>query len=629
MACELPDRRLAAIVIADVVGYTRLMERDEAGTHARLREIRARLIEPGIALNGGHTIRTAGDGMLIEFCSAAAALRCSIDVQRAMQVRNRSVPPDDRIEFRVGINLGDIIVDGDDIAGDGVNVASRLETLAEPGGICVSAAVREQVHGGMDVEFVDIGEQRVKNIARPIRTYRVGLSAASLRGRWPWHRLGTGSRWRKPVSMAIAFALGAIGLLSLNHQFSTATDLPGPPFMSVAILPFAPQHPLDQVSADRLTRSVTTALQRSVRPARVVSNGLAVKYAGNGSRDPRSAGADLNVRYLVEGDLSQSNGVAEVDVRLIDAANGIQVWSDRLSTMPAADEYDLEVVASLSDRLGTAIARAESTRIARLPKSTSEAIDRVLRAVALWHQDPSLKGTLAARALYEEALALDPRSAPALVGMGYTLYMQAVDDPDVNREKLISEMEDISRRAIRADPDDPMAWLLRGNVLSLQGRREEALQANAAAMRIDPYLCAALQDQAALYTTMGKPENALRLLEKARLVSSPGHSMQVTALYTCRAQLALGNYGDAIRSCEKAGALGLDWWYLHLLLSAAYAQSGDMSKAAAERERLLEQRPDMSLQRFKSLNASADPDYLRQTEAHLLAGLRKAGLTEN
>ncbi|MET0919549.1 MAG: adenylate/guanylate cyclase domain-containing protein, partial [Burkholderiales bacterium] len=597
MAFELSERRLAAIVIADVVGYTRLMERDETGTHARLREIRARVIEPSIAENGGHTVRTAGDGMLVQFSSAAAALRCSVDVQRAMQARNRSMPPGDRIDFRIGINLGDIIVDGDDIAGDGVNVASRLETIAEPGGICVSAAVREQVHGGIDVQFVDIGEQSVKNIARPIRTYRVGLSAASLRRCWPWLRLGPGSRWRQPAGVAMAFAIGAVGLVSLNRQFSTATDLAGPPFMSVAILPFAPQNPLDKPSADRLTRSVTTAMQRSVRPARVVSNGLAVNYTEDGPRDPRRAGTDLNVRYLVEGDLDTSKAVTEFDVRLIDAANGIQLWSDRLSVTPAAEEYDLELVARLSDHLGTAIARAESIRIARLPKSTSEAIDRVLRAVALWHQNPSLEGTLAARALYAEALGLDPHSAPALVGMGYTLHMQLVDDPNADREKLIGEMDDISRRAVRADPHDPMAWLLRGNALALQGRRDEALEANAAAMRIDPYLCAALQDQAGLYTAMGKPENALPLLEKARVVSSPGHSMQVTSLYTCRAQLALGNYGDAVRSCEKAGALGLDWWYLHLLLSAAYAQSGDIVKAEAAKARLLQQRPDMSLQR--------------------------------
>lgn len=189
-------------------------------------------------------------------------------------------------------------------------------------------------------------------------------------------------------------------------------------------------------------------------------------------------------------------------------------------------------------------------------------------------------------------------------------------------------MEDVSKRAIRADPDDPMAWLLRGNALSLQWRRDEALEANAVALRIDPYLCAALQDQAGLYTAMGKPQKALPLLEKAQAVNWRGDSMQVTSLYACRAHLALGNYGDAISTCERAGALGLDWWYLHLLLSAAYAQSGDISKAATEKARLMEQRPDMSLERFKSLKASNDPEYLQQTEEHLISGLRKAGVPE-
>jgi adenylate cyclase len=166
-------RRLVAIVVADVVGYTRLMEQDEAGTHARLREIRTQIVHPKIATHGGRIVKTAGDGMLLEFSSASSALRCAIDVQREMGTRNLDLASDTRIEFRIGINLGDIIVEGDDIAGDGVNVAARLETLAEPGGICVSSAVREQVHGDLDALFVDIGEQQVKNIARPIRVFRV------------------------------------------------------------------------------------------------------------------------------------------------------------------------------------------------------------------------------------------------------------------------------------------------------------------------------------------------------------------------------------------------------------------------------------------------------------------------
>jgi adenylate cyclase len=174
-------RRLAAIVIADVVGFSRHMERDDAGTLARLREIREQLINPKIAEYGGHVVKTAGDGMLLEFSSADAALRCAVDVQRAMKARNESQAPDERIEFRMGINLGDIIVDGDDIAGDGVNVAARLEALAEPGGICVSGSVRDQVHGNVDVGFDDIGEQQVKNIMRSIRVFAVSLDPQALR----------------------------------------------------------------------------------------------------------------------------------------------------------------------------------------------------------------------------------------------------------------------------------------------------------------------------------------------------------------------------------------------------------------------------------------------------------------
>src|ERR1700687_589982 len=187
-------RRLVAIVVADVVGYTRLMEHDEGGTHARMHEIRDQVVDPEIAALGGRIVKTAGDGMLVEFGSAAAALRFAIEVQRAISARNQPVAPDEQIQFRIGINLGDIIVDGNDIAGDGVNVAARLETLSEPGGICVSAAVRDQIHEDLSVEFTDIGEQHVKNIARPIRVYRVAPRTGAYQqpSRRRWQRLTRG-----------------------------------------------------------------------------------------------------------------------------------------------------------------------------------------------------------------------------------------------------------------------------------------------------------------------------------------------------------------------------------------------------------------------------------------------------
>jgi TolB-like protein len=407
------------------------MERDEAGTHARLREIRERLFQPAVTAHGGHTVKTAGDGLLLEFGSADAALRCSIEVQRSMNARNAAVLAEERIDFRFGINLGDIIVDGTDIAGDGVNVASRLETQAEPGGICVSAAVREQVHGGLDVRFVDAGKQRVKNIARPIRIYRVELAARGSPMRALSNRLERQIGWRRTVGMAACAALLFVGPAASNRWVKDS----GPPFMSVAVLPFKAGMDSDKVSADRLTQVLTTAIQHSIRPARVASSGLAAKYGSDLVHDPRRAGAELNVRYLVEGELQHAGDANAVNVRLVDATMGTQVWSGRLSSTPGTDD-DSDMIARLSSFLGDALGRTESNRIARLPKSSTEAVDRLLRANALWRQDPSLKGTLGARPLYEEALRLDPNFAPALVGLGYTLFMQWIDDPNADRQRL-------------------------------------------------------------------------------------------------------------------------------------------------------------------------------------------------
>jgi adenylate cyclase len=277
-------RKLAAIVIADVVGFSRHMERDDAGTLARLKAIREHLIDPKVAALGGHVVKTAGDGMLVEFGSADAALRCAIDVQRAMRTDNRSKAQDERIEFRIGINLGDIIVDGNDIAGDGVNVAARLEAMAEPGGICVSATVREQVHGGLDVGFNDIGLRQVKNIMRPIRVFAVDLdaSAAPGDGTVTSSRTGplasTGSR-QSPLTKHAAIALAASAVVltvagaSLLWWNSQSVALSSPPAMSVAVVPLrATIGDLAMAQrAESLTREVASMLSRANPAIRVVS----------------------------------------------------------------------------------------------------------------------------------------------------------------------------------------------------------------------------------------------------------------------------------------------------------------------------------------------------------------------
>jgi class 3 adenylate cyclase len=278
-------RRLAAIVVADVVGFSRHMERDDAGTLARLREIREQLIDSKISVYGGHVVKTAGDGMLIEFGSADAALHCAVDVQRAMAARNESLAADERIEFRIGINLGDIIIDGNDIAGDGVNVAARLEALAEPGGICVSGSVREQVHGNVDVGFDDIGEQQVKNIMRPIRVYRVTegqqkVGADETSGALPKSKMvALGASVLRPAWRWAALAVvlvGVVGVLVwLGRPITSGGRSPmEPPAMSVEIMSFSALANDAAASrlAETLPRELTAVLVASYHYIRVLAH---------------------------------------------------------------------------------------------------------------------------------------------------------------------------------------------------------------------------------------------------------------------------------------------------------------------------------------------------------------------
>ncbi|MEO8751987.1 MAG: adenylate/guanylate cyclase domain-containing protein, partial [Casimicrobiaceae bacterium] len=328
-------RRLVAILVADVVGFSRLMERDDAGTLARLREIREGVFDPAIHANGGRVVKTAGDGMLVEFGSADASLRCAVDVQRAMAQRNRLGAAADRIEYRIGINIGDIIVEGNDIFGDGVNVAARLEALAEPGGICVSGAVRDQVHGSLDVQFVDAGEQQVKNIARPIRIFSVALSpppspgspaAAPDGARAHAAQVSAAATGRRPSDrrslwIASVVVLGGAALSAVWWNARTMPP-PAPPAVSVAVMPLvaAAGNAATSQSAEPLTRELTAMLARSGTLVRVVPVSQAqAKAAGGGVG---ATARTLNVRYLAEGEVRQGQDATVVDLRLLDGATG-------------------------------------------------------------------------------------------------------------------------------------------------------------------------------------------------------------------------------------------------------------------------------------------------------------------
>jgi tetratricopeptide (TPR) repeat protein len=373
------------------------------------------------------------------------------------------------------------------------------------------------------------------------------------------------------------------------------------------------------------------ALQHVMRPVRVVSYGLAAKH-GEGYLDPRSAGNALKVRYLVEGTVSESNGFDVVGVRLIDASDGALLWSERITLSQSNDaEGSHEVaIAQLANGLRPAIGAAEARRAAMVPAWSSSPMDLVFRANNAWNRDHSLEGTFAARKAYEDALRLDPGFSPALIGLGYTYQMQLAkaSDPGVDRQGVVKQMDEVSSRAIRANPDDPGAWVLRGDALALQWRWDGAFEANGQALKLDPYLVGALHSRASLLIRTGQPDKALELLERAIELSPRGLDLHTSLLYRCRAMLAVGDFVAAIGACERALALGGSWWYPHLLLVAAYTLAGDTGNAAIERDRLFESQPGMSIARFKAHGASNDPVYLRQTEANIVGGLRMAGVPE-
>ena len=625
-------RRLEAIVIADVAGYSRLMEQDEGGTHTRLREIRDAVIDPNIAAFDGRIVRTTGDGMLLEFDSASAALRFAIEVQRTMRVRNQGLPSDRQIQFRFGINLGDIIIDGTDIAGDGVNVAARLETLSEPGGICVSAAVRDQMREDFGVEFLDIGNQYVKNIARPIRVYRIvpGGGGAQLKVQRSLHRLrrAIASRW---LARGV-WALAAVAIIFwLQPWFWKAAPSASPAPVSVAVLPFGSSaDPAEQKVADKLAADLASSLGRSARWAKVISSQLSATYKDS-AVDARRVGLELNVRYLIEGELRRSGKQDVIKLAVIDANSATQLWNGSLKFEDQALAQDsASSVAALTRQVYLALYAAEMRRAAGSPPAGASATELTWHGWAVINRDEnSVAGALEARKWFDQALRLEPGLVLALRGRWRTLQYEYDLDPHADRTHLLEEMDQLSYRATSIDENDSHAWWDRAATLSRQRRWEAALEANSRAQTLDPSFGGPRNQRAAIMNSMGNPAEALAIVDQ-ELARDPQEPSEVGAalLQRCRAHLALGHTGEAIAACQKGVALD-DWWLPNLYLLAAYAQIGDEAHVAATRTMLLRLRPGLSMAALKDLwYPDSPPESVLQAEAPLWAGLRKAGIPE-
>jgi adenylate cyclase len=424
MSGERVVRRLAAILAADVAGYSRLMGADEEGTLAALKAILHELGNPKVKEHRGRIVKTTGDGLLIEFASVVDAVRCAVEVQREMAERNADVPPDRRLEFRIGINVGDIIKDGRDIYGDGVNVAARLEALAEPGGICVSRVVRDQVRDKLAFSFEDMGERQVKNIARPLHVHRIVL--------------GEGPASPEPAKGT-----------------STKPTLALPDRPSIAVLPFQNMSgdPEQEYFADGMVEEIITALSR-IRWLFVIARNSSFTYKRQ-AIDVKQVGRELGVRYILEGSVRKAGGRVRITAQLIDAISRTHIWADRF-------EGSLEDVFELQDKVASSVAAAiepalqavETARSASRPTNDLTAYDLYLRA---WHNVLSYdKGRIdQALDLLERAAARDPCYGPALALAAYCRQQLEVsgwtEDREANRRTAI----DLAHRAVQVATDDP------------------------------------------------------------------------------------------------------------------------------------------------------------------------------
>jgi len=620
-------RRLAAIVSADVVGYSLLMGRDDSATLAGLKAHRRELIDPKIAEYGGRIVKTTGDGLLLEFPSVVEAVRCAVDVQRGMAERNTGVPPEQRIEFRVGINVGDIIIDGDDIFGDGVNVAARLQTLAEPGGICVSRMVRDQVLDKLNFAFEDLGSQQVKNITRPVEAYRVDLGSAALptqsRGRRQWLRVMSGP-WRWIAAGVLALGIAGIAVWTLPELWKPKPP-PAAPAMSVGVMPLVAP-PGDAGMAQRAeawTRDLTSMLILSSTSVLAVPAPVVQTKADGGAIG--GVARTLDVRYLLEGQIRQSQEVTLLSLRLINGATGEQIGSAAISLRETDTTRDqTRALRTGADHLLDSLWSAEIRRVMAQPLDVATPMDYVVRAHAL--TTDTLQQRRDQIKLYEEALRRDPNLVPALQGLSSALFYEYWEDAHIDRERALRRIDDVTGRAVSLDPTHPGPWLNRARSLYYLGQWEAALEANAKAIQLDPDDGGIVADRAWLMNYLGRPKEALGLAEQAIVMDPAGADYYFWN--ACFAHLLLGQYELAIATCEKSQGLGAFNVWANVLLVAAYAQQGEMTKAASAKAEVLRRHPEWTIATLWTSDPHLHPEVRRLVDEQFHSGLRKAGFPE-
>jgi adenylate cyclase len=593
-----PVRRLAAILAADVAAYSRLMGADEEGTHERLKAHLRELVNPKIAEHRGRIVKNTGDGFLAEFQSVVDAVRCAVEIQRGMADRNAGTPPEKRIEFRVGINLGDVIAEAEDIFGDGVNVAARLEGLAEPGGVLVSNTVHDHVRDRLPLVFEDLGEQQVKNIARPVRVY--GL---------------------RPEAVADVPASSAQPVPSIPRPAVA-------PRLSIVVLPFAnlSNDAEQQYFADGITEDVTTDLSR-IRQMFVISRNTAFTYR-NKPIDTKQIGRELGARYVLEGSVRRWGDRIRVNAQLIDAETDAHLWPERFDG-DTSDLFGLqdEVTSRIAVTLSVELVRAEAARSTQNP----DVLDYILRGRAVGAQSPSRENRAEGIGMFERALALDPGSVEAQSRLAIALAARVMDNMTDTPDADLKRAEGLAEEALAVTPDGSLAHLAKGQVLRARRRFAEAISEYETVLASDRNSVHSIWNigQCKLFT--GSIAETIPLVERAIRLSPRDPHIGTFYQLIGLVHLLQSHTEEAVIWLERARNAIPAHSGIRAYLASAYALKGETERAGielAEARRLGGDNRYASLARLRAVGYWGVPKIRELFEATYFVGLRKAGMPE-
>jgi TolB-like protein/class 3 adenylate cyclase len=588
-------RKLAALLAADIAGYSRLAGADEDRTLARLRALRSDLIDPTIAVHNGRVVKRTGDGSLIEFRSVVDAVRCAIEVQNGMVERNVGLPPERRIEFRIGIHLGDVVEESDgDLMGDGVNIAARLEGIAKPGAICLSEDAYRQVRARLDLAVSDLGLTQLKNIAEPVRVYSL-----------------------------------EVGRLAQAKRVESQSQAPmpsSPPRLSIVVLPFANigGDPEQEYFVDGVTESLTTDLSR-ISGSFVIARNTAFTYKGK-HIDVKQIGRELSVRYVLEGSVQRGGNRLRVNVQLIDTETGNHLWAERFDK-PLADLFDMqdEIVARLASQLGTQLIEAEARRAQRAPLPDS--MDLYFQGMAWLNKGLTPEYVEQADAFFERALALDPGNVEALVGMALVDTILAGNYLTDNGNAKFAEAEAALTRALSMAPQHATAHLYLGVVQSYTNRAAQGIAECQRALTLDRNLSSAhgLIGIAKFY--LGRAEETEGHILEALRLSPHDHLAYALMMIAGVAKLRLGADEEAVGWLRRAVETNRNIPMAHFHLAAALAQLGRLDEARSAVAAGLALNPTFTIRRFRNTARPDDPAVRAQGQ-RLVDGMRKAGVPD-